>query len=167
MINITLLGTGGGMPMPHRFLSSLLINYNGGKILVDCGEGTQVAMRMVKAGFKTLNTICISHIHGDHIFGLPGLLSTIGNSGRTEPISILGPKGINEILMGLMKSLVYLPYEINVIEAPNNFNIDNIEISTIELEHSAPCLGYSIYLKRAPKFQVEKAELNDVPKIFS
>lgn len=89
MINLTLLGTGGGMPMPNRFLSSIVMNFKGRKILLDCGEGTQVAMRMVSCGFKSIDLIYISHIHGDHIYGLPGLLSTIGNSGRTEPMYIM------------------------------------------------------------------------------
>lgn len=84
MVDICLLGTGGGMPMPYRDLSSLLINFKGRKILVDCGEGTQVAMRKIGWGFKSLDIILITHCHGDHIIGLPGLLSTIGNSGREK-----------------------------------------------------------------------------------
>lgn len=166
MVNLTLLGTGGGMPMPHRFLSSLLINYQGGKLLVDCGEGTQVAMRLVRAGFKAINTICITHIHGDHIFGLPGLFSTIGNSNRTEPITIIGPEGIWRVLEGLLVSLPYLPYEINILESPTYLQLDNLEVRTVELDHSAPCLGYSFYFKRAPKFMLERAEANNIPKIF-
>jgi ribonuclease Z len=166
MIDITLLGTGGGMPMPNRFLSSMTINYQGEKLLIDCGEGTQVAMRMVKTGFKAISTICITHVHGDHIFGLPGLLSTIGNSNRTEPITIIGPKGIWKVLEGLLVSLPYLPYEINILEAPTYLKSDNLEIRTTELDHSAPCLGYSFYFKRAPKFMPEKAEANNIPKLF-
>lgn len=173
MVDLLLLGTGGGMPMPNRFLSALLISYRGRKILVDCGEGTQVSMRISNTGFKTIDVICITHIHGDHIVGLPGLLGTIGNSGRTEPLTIIGPKGITEAVNGLRVIASWLPYEIKIIENPNkSFILDNeyingdIEISTMELEHSSPCIGYSFYIKRQARFDLKKAEANNVPKIL-
>ena len=184
VIDITLLGTGGGMPMVNRYLSSTLLTYKGRKILIDCGEGTQVAMRKFKTGFKSIDIICISHFHGDHIFGLPGLLSTMGNSDRTEPVTIIGPYGLKKVLSGLLLSLAYLPYDIYIIENPNEpiyikarksslefGEIDassgsnsDIIIRSLELDHSSPCLGYSFYVNRMPKFLPEKARLNEVPK---
>ncbi|MBE6050982.1 MAG: ribonuclease Z [Clostridium sp.] len=169
MVDLTLLGCGGGMPTPERFLSSLLINFMGQKILIDCGEGTQVSMKMANTGFKTIDVICITHIHGDHIIGLPGLLGTIGNSGRVEPLLIIGPKGIKEAVDGLMVVAKYLPYEVEVIESPNesiNLYNNTLSISTIEVDHSSPCIGYSFYFKRRPKFDVTKAHKNNVPKVL-
>lgn len=168
MVDYTLLGTGGGMPLPQRNLSALLISYNGRKILVDCGEGTQVSMKMVNSGFKTIDAICISHVHGDHIIGLPGLLGTIGNSGRNEPVTIIGPEGITEVVNGLMVIAKYLPYEVNIIENPKEDMeiIKDVNVSFMELDHSSPCIGYSFYFKRKPKFDVQRAMKNNVPKIL-
>ncbi|MGL4570643.1 MAG: ribonuclease Z [Clostridium sp.] len=177
MIDICLVGCGGGMPMPYRNLSVVLINVEGRKILIDCGEGTQVSMRMASLGFKAIDVICISHIHGDHVNGMTGLLGTIGNSGRTEPLTIIGPEGTKELIQSYRLVAKYIPYEINVIENPSevNFNVDkkgikeniedsNLILKTLELEHSAPCLGYSLYIKRKRKFSVEKAMENNIPK---
>ncbi|MBQ6632375.1 MAG: ribonuclease Z [Romboutsia sp.] len=172
MIDLVLLGCGGNMPMPNRFLSSLFINYKGRKILIDCGEGTQVSMKMKNCGFKTVDLICITHLHGDHIYGLMGLLSTIGNSSRTEDLTIVGPKGISDMINAMKILIEYLPYKVIVIENPigtfslNNDILKDIEISTTELDHSSECLGYSFYFKRSPKFNPEKAIKNNVPKIL-
>ncbi len=183
MIDIAFLGTGGNMPLPHRFLSSLLISYKGRKILIDCGEGTQVSMRMLKWGFKSIDLILITHEHGDHILGLPGLLSTIGNSGREEPVTIIGPAGIKKIIEGLLLSIKYSPFDIQIVEVGEqtlaldfteegvsiregmeNDDFCDLIISTLELDHSVACLGYSLYVPRKPKFSVDKANANGVPK---
>ncbi|MFQ9310623.1 MAG: ribonuclease Z [Paraclostridium sordellii] len=171
MIDITLLGCGGSMPTPDRYLSSTLISYRGRKILIDCGEGTQVSMKIVNSGFKSIDYICITHIHGDHIIGLPGLLSTIGNSGREEPLTIIGPEGIKEAVDAFMVIVRDLPYELRVIENPkediivnNNYICKDIIISILEVDHSTPCIAYSFYIKRKAKFNLEKAISNNVPK---
>lgn len=173
MVEITLLGCGGSMPVPNRFLSSLLINYRGRKILIDCGEGTQVSMKIANCGFKTIDYICITHLHGDHIIGLPGILSTIGNCGRTEMLTIIGPKGIKEVIDAFRLIVKELPYDVNIIENPkedilvnNNYINKDIIISTLEVEHSTPCIAYSFYIKRKAKFDMEKAIKNNVPKVL-
>jgi len=172
MIDLVLLGCGGNMPMPNRFLSSLFINFKGRKILIDCGEGTQISMRMKNCGFKTIDLICITHLHGDHIIGLIGLLSTIGNSSRTEDLTIIGPKGITDAINAIRVLVEYLPYKLIIIENPtgpfclNNEYLKELEISTLNLEHSTECLGYSLYFKRKSKFNIEKASKNNVPKIL-
>lgn len=182
MIDLAMLGVGGGMPLPGRYLSASMLNFKGRKILIDCGEGTQVSMRELGWGFKAIDIICITHAHGDHIVGLPGLLSTIGNSGRTNPITIIGPTGITEIVNGLRLIAPYLPYEINILEAQNSdFKflvqddnlelIDNnkkafeaLEISTLKVDHSTECISYSFSVERTPKFDIDKATKNEVPK---
>lgn len=185
MVDVCLLGCGGSMPTPYRNLSATLISFKGRKILVDCGEGTQVSMKQVGWGFKNIDIICLTHSHGDHTIGLPGLLSTIGNAGRVEPLTIIGPEGIGRIVNGLRVVAEYLPYEIKVIENPEALNISlynsgmiieeriehkrnkgQIEMKTLQVEHSAPCLAYSFYFKRGRKFNVEKAMENNVPKVL-
>ena len=180
LLNLTLLGSGGGFPMPDRFLSSMIISYKGRNILVDCGEGTQVAMRKAHTGFKATDIRCITHFHGDHIFGLPGLLLTIGNSGRIEPITIIGPIGLRDILDAFLTSIPYLPYDINLIEDPKlglGFKIfgnvlqvkdriateDEIIISTLDLEHSSPVSDIAFIFQRDLSLP-EKAIEYGIPK---
>ncbi|NLJ40405.1 MAG: ribonuclease Z [Clostridiales bacterium] len=186
MLNITLLGTGGGMPIPNKFLSSALLRYQSRKILIDCGEGTQVAMRVNNTGFKSLDIICLTHGHGDHIFGLPGLLSTMANSGRSTPVTIIGPLGIKDKLEGLISAIGFLTFEIEILESPKadlfiqlkpqglvvtehtvgNSQTSDIILSTLNLDHATPCIAYSMYIPRAPKFHLERALAKDIPKIY-
>jgi len=171
MLEVILLGCGGSMPLPNRYLSAALIQYKGRKILIDCGEGTQVSMREIKSGFKTLDLICLTHLHGDHINGLPGLLATVGNSGRTEPILIIGPTGTEKIWEGIKMLVPYLPFAVEVLEKPLevdsltlSYYDEEIQLTTLDLDHSSFCLGYRFDVKRQPKFDVEKAVANQVPK---
>ena len=172
MIDLTLLGCGGNVPMPNRFLSSLFINYKGRKMLIDCGEGTQVAMKKYNCGFKTIDLILITHLHGDHIIGLIGLLQTMGNSGKTDDLTIVGPVGITDAMNAIKVLVEYLPYRVYVVENPKEkFSLEHdilkdIEISTIDLEHSTECIGYSLYFKRRAKFDRQKAMSNEVPQIL-
>lgn len=171
MIDLVLLGCGGNVPMPNRSLSSLFINYKGKKILIDCGEGTQVSMKMKNCGFKDVDLILLTHLHGDHINGLIGLLSTMGNSGKTEDLTIVGPRGTIQAMQAIRILVENLPYKMYVIEDPKeSFSLENhsvfkdLEISTLEVDHSTECLGYSLYFKRTPKFNIEKAKENNVPQ---
>ena len=93
MLDVCLLGTAGMMPLPHRWLTASLMRYNGSSLLIDCGEGTQIAIKEKGWTFKPIDVICFTHYHADHISGLPGLLLSMGNAERTEPLTMIGPKG--------------------------------------------------------------------------
>ena len=94
MLDVCLLGTAGMMPLPHRWLTAALMRYNGSNLLIDCGEGTQIAIKEKGWTFKPIDVICFTHYHADHVSGLPGLLLTMGNAERTEPLLLIGPKGL-------------------------------------------------------------------------
>lgn len=166
MLDIALLGTGGMMPLPDRFLTSMLLRLNGHMLLLDCGEGTQITLKQVGWGFKNIDVICITHYHADHISGLPGLLLTIGNSDRTEPVTIIGPKGLRKVYEGLRMICPELPFKVELmeIEGGENIKIGEFDISTLRLNHKVLCLGYSFNVKRIGKFNVEKAIALGLPK---
>lgn len=166
MLDICLLGTGGMLPLPYRALTSLMVRYNGNNILIDCGEGTQTQIRLQGWSFKAIDVICITHFHADHISGLPGLLLTIGNAERTEPLTIIGPKGLARVVNSLRIIAPELPFDINFIELENEF--DQIDISGLRLEafrvnHRVTCYGYSIVLDRKGKFDVDRAKALGLP----
>lgn len=167
MIDVCLLGTGGMMPLPNRWLTSLLVRYNGRMILIDCGEGTQIPLKMAGWGLKTIDAILFTHYHADHIAGLPGLLLTIGNSGREEPLTLMGPPGIEKIVAGLTVISPELPYEIKLLEIPDNQSfetcVSSMFIKSIPVDHTLPCLSYCLEIKRQGKFDVERAKRLDVP----
>lgn len=167
MINVTLIGTGGMLPLPDRFLSSCLIEYNGKSILIDCGEGTQVSLHKGKISINKIEVILITHCHADHVTGLPGLLLTIGNHGRTEPLYLIAPRGAADYLNSLLIVCGYLPYEVRIAELPDSkpysFEKIGLNITSIPLQHHINCLGYSFELKLKPHFLPEKAKHLNIP----
>lgn len=170
MLEITLLGCGGMLPMKERWLTSCLVSCQGHSILIDCGEGTQIALK--HAGRRTIpvDLICITHFHADHISGLPGFLLSMGNEGRTEPVAIVGPPGIEKIVKSLCIIAPNLPFEVRCIEAEPGFSFMNdiLTITPFEAKHSVRCFGYSIELHRKAEFSPRKAKENSVPvKIWS
>ena len=161
MLDICLLGTGGMMPMPGRFLTSLAARLNGRMMLIDCGEGTQVTMKMQGWGFKNIDAICFTHFHADHISGLPGLLLTIGNAGRTEPLKLVGPQGLTYIVEGLRRIAPELPFPLELIElgkdTPNPLRLGEFEVSFCQADHMVRCYAYRIDVKRRGKFDPKKS----------
>lgn len=165
MIDLVLLGTGGTIPLPGRWLSSLLVRVGPELVLFDCGEGTQISMRTTGWGFKAVSAICLSHLHADHVSGLPGLLLTLGNAGRTEPIDIYGPPGTRFVVAGLRVVAPYLPYDVRVHELAGDRVVHwrGATIATLDLDHAVPCLGYRLDVPRARRFEPERARRLGVP----
>ena len=171
MIELSLVGTGGMMPLPNRFLTSLLLRINGSMILTDCGEGTQISLKLLGWGFKQIDVLCFTHYHADHISGLPGLLLTIGNSGRTEPLLCIGPRGLTQVLKGLLVIAPELPFPIHIHELNSQYEslplrdvqVGFLEITAVEAHHRIPCYGYGFLLHRRGKFDMEMAKANQVP----
>ncbi len=167
MLDVCLLGTGGMMPLPYRWLTSLMMRYNGQSILIDCGEGTQVAMKEKGWSPNPIDIICFTHYHADHISGLPGMLLTMGNADRTEPLLMIGPKGLQRVVNALRVIAPELPFEIQFIEleeAKQRIQFDGFYIDAFKVNHNVVCYGYSMVVERAGKFQVDKAMELNIPK---
>lgn len=165
MLDVCLLGTGGMMPLPYRKLTALMTRFNGSSLLIDCGEGTQVAIKERGWSFKPIDVICFTHYHADHISGLPGLLLTLGNGERTEPLTMIGPKGLEKVVNSLRVIAPELPFEIKFIELTEReetIKINGYRIDAFRVNHNVICYGYSISIDRAGKFDVEKARANNI-----
>lgn len=166
MLDVCLLGTSGMLPLPGRWLTSMMARYNGSSLLIDCGEGTQIAIKEKGWSFNPIDVICITHFHADHISGLPGLLLTIGNSDRTKPVTIVGPKGLGRVVSALRVIAPELPFEINLIElteAKQHLSLCGYEIDAFKVNHAVTCYGYSISIPRIGKFDVERARALEIP----
>ena len=167
MLRVILPGTGGMMPLKDRALACAALSANGHNLLIDCGEGTQVQLRACGLSFKAIDAVLVTHFHGDHVSGLPGLLLSMGNGGRTEPLLMAGPAGLAHVVNSLRVIAPELPFEIEFLEldpaAPAPFQAAGLKVAPFPLRHSMPCLGYRLTLPRAGKFQPERARENGVP----
>lgn len=169
MLDVCLLGTGGMMPLPYRWLTSLMVRYNGSSVLIDCGEGTQIAIKEKGWSFKPIDVICFTHYHGDHISGLPGLLLTMGNADRTEPLTLIGPKGLERVVNALRVIAPELPFPIQCIEIKDQeetFEMNGYRLKAFRVNHNVTCYGYTLEVDRAGKFDVERANAAQIPQRF-
>ena len=166
MLDICLPGTGGTVPRLDRFLSCCYMRYEGRGLLIDCGEGTQLAVK--KAGFSLgkIEMILLTHFHADHCSGLPGLLLSMGNEGHTEPLTIYGPRGVDEIVKALTAVAPELPFRVRtrVLGDFDTAEAAGFSVTAFEVKHSCPCLGYDVRIRRSGRFDVEKARARGVPQ---
>lgn len=166
MLDVCLLGTGGMMPLPRRWLTALMLRYNGSSMLIDCGEGTQIAIKEKGWSFKPIDVICFTHFHGDHISGLPGLLLTMGNAERHEPLTLIGPKGLERVVGALRVIAPELPFELKFLEiqgSEETFELNGYRIRAFRVNHNVTCYGYTIEIDRAGRFDAERARAAGIP----
>lgn len=157
------------MPLPYRWLTSLMVRYNGSSLLIDCGEGTQIAIKEKGWSFKPIDVICFTHYHGDHISGLPGLLLTMGNADRTEPLTLIGPKGLERVVNALRVIAPELPFPIKCIEIrepEETFEMNGYRLKAFRVNHNVLCYGYTMEVDRAGKFDVERAKEAEIPQKY-
>ena len=169
MLDVCLLGCGGMMPLPRRYLTALLMRYNGSSILIDCGEGTQIAMKECGWSFKPIDVICFTHYHGDHISGLPGLLLTMGNADRTEPLTLIGPKGLEKVVGALRIIAPELPFPIiykEITGAEQEFEMNGYRLKAFKVNHNVLCYGYTLTIDRVGRFDAERAKAQEIPLMF-
>ena len=172
MVNVTLLGTAALMPLPERALSAAYISCGGRGLLLDCGEGSQSAARRAGISLMKTDIIALSHYHGDHVFGLPGLLQSMNALDRHEPLYITGPVGLEAELAPILKLAGEVKYPIRLISLPP----EGLELRALsrswphgarlfafETKHRILSQGYVFSLSRAGKFLPERAQALNVP----
>ena len=155
MLDLCLLGTSGMMPLPGRALTALMARFGGSSLLIDCGEGTQVAIRERGWSFHPIDTICFTHYHGDHISGLPGLLLSMGNAERKEPVTLIGPRGLQKVVESLLVIAQGLPFELQYIELTDkeqDLECNGYHLHAFRVNHNVTCYGYTIEIPRGGRF---------------
>jgi ribonuclease Z len=168
LLRIIFLGTGAAAPSPARRSPALIIQRENELILCDCGEGTQVRLQQAGLSPTHVHTILLSHLHGDHLFGLPGFLSSQQLFGRTAPLTIYGPCGLQQFLTcieSISKYRINFPMQvIELDEESTTFHEGVFDIVVLPLRHSSPCLGYRLQEPaKSGKFDAAKAEELGLP----
>jgi len=169
MLDIVLLGCGGTVPLKNRWLTACYLRCNGRAVLIDCGEGTQIAVKEAGVSLFAIDTICLTHYHADHVSGLPGLLLSMGNEGRIAPLAIYGPRGLQRIIEGLRVIAPELPFSLELHEftqQQENFIAGDLHFTAFGVQHTLPCYGYRVHLPRAGKFDPVRAEALGLEKKY-
>ena len=169
MLDVCLLGTGGMMPLPYRWLTSMMTRCGGSNLLIDCGEGTQIALKEKGWSPKPIDFICFTHYHADHISGLPGLLLTMGNAERTEPLLLVGPKGLERVVGALRTIAPELPFPLQFLELDlprHRMQLGPYVVDAYRVNHNVTCYGYAVSIPRAGRFDIARAKEHGIPQEF-
>lgn len=167
---LTILGFNSAIPTANTSTTAQLLEMSERHFLIDCGEGTQVQLRKAKAKFSKINNIFISHLHGDHCFGLPGLIASFRLLGRETPLYIYGPKGIKEMLETIFRitetqrgfDVIYK--ELESKKSEKIYEDKAVEVYTIPLNHRIYCNGYLFREKTKPR-HLNIEEIKKYPEI--
>ncbi len=172
MLDVTLLGTAALMPIPDRALTAATLTCAGRTILFDCGEGTQTAARRAGVSLMKADVIALTHYHGDHVFGLPGLMQTMEVLGRTQPLTVVGPAGLRAALDPILELAGHTGYPVRLTELPDGGVCmgelaggwpESARLTAFETNHRVASQGYGFTLGRAGKFLPERAKALGVP----
>lgn len=155
---LTLLGTGAAMPMPGRFTSAQVLSVNDSLCLIDCGEGTQMRLTEYQVRRSRIGQIFISHLHGDHFYGLMGLLTSFALNDRQQPLDVFSPPGLEEIINVMLhyqgSGEISYPITFHQVDTAKHqllFENQHIEVFSIPLQHRIPTTGYLIREKQRPR----------------
>ncbi len=166
-MEITFLGTSSMTPTKDRNQSSVLITYEGEGILIDCGEGTQRQFKQKGISLTKITKILITHWHGDHVFGLPGIISTLGSSEYTKTLEIYGPLGTQQYFKSLLQSFIFdkrIELVIKEITECRFFENKKFYLEAYALEHNIPTLGYSFIEKDEKRIDIKKTKQLGIPE---
>jgi len=169
-MDLLFLGTSAGVPTKARNVSATAVIEASGSqwYLVDCGEGTQHQLLRTPLSIRDLRGVFITHVHGDHCFGLPGLLASAGMSGRTHPLDLILPAALHDWLrLGLAASDTFLPFELRLlaVEQLTDWCSDALRVSTVQLSHRVPSVGYVFTeLNPEPRLDVQRLDAEGIPR---
>lgn len=173
MIDVTLLGTAAAAPTAERALSCAALTCCGRTLLFDCGDGTQAVLHRLHISLLSIDVICLTHFHGDHVFGLPGLLQTMALHSRTRPVTLVIPQEDEVILPALMTLSQPLPFPLRILVLPEaglplrmlipGVRADAV-LSPIPTRHTLPSCGYRFDLRRSGRFLPDRARALGVPQ---
>jgi ribonuclease Z len=161
---VLILGSNSAIPAFGRYPSAQIVQHFGDSFLVDCGEGTQFRLSQFKVKRSKIRTIFISHLHGDHLFGLPGLITSMSLSGHEHPLEIFGPTGLQSYLnlvFEISQSNIRFPLKIHEIEGDGGvvLETDKLTVSAFPLVHRIPTYGY-IFKEKTKKNRIDQNKLN-------